>query len=978
MNTQQRLHHGLIALALAGFVAPVAAQAQDDTEARNKAAVLATEAVAAKEDGNLQVAKAKLEEVVALNPGDDSAKDLLNEVNAALLASTEPAAKPLTALEKTAEANLNLFREVDAAMADARDRAGKGDPEGANAILAGAADALPQNAAAQDYRDRITLLKQEIAANLNSRTQGGQLAVADRAVADATRSAKESISAARKLIAEARSQTSDKRYDEASATLDKAGTMLPPNATADVARAELKKARVRLLEARYEAAVTARDLKTATKHVDSIEAAAGPEDKRVIALRADLAAKKNDPHFKNIAEISPEFAAREKKAEALLAKGRAQYLYGDYLGALETYKEVLEYQPFNTEAKALSIRIRETLHEKSGVYNKEVTKQKLLEGVDNSWAMAEAFVKESADKNTVVGEDPALTRMKGIQIPNFGPQDVELEAVVQQLADISMTYDKEQKGVNIVLIDPDKKNPKVSLTMRDMPLNRVLDQVLRQVNYSYSINNGVIEVRPDSGNPESETEFFPLPQGAVTRMTGIGAKPAGDGGASPFGGGGGAAEGSNPNNDALKRYFRAVGMEFDEAKGYALQYDGSQLIVTHNRRTLERVRTILRKYSEVKQVAIETKFIEVIQGSLNQVTANMTATNRNGNGDQLTAASGNRTLNSAFQTNSTGSQGQIVQAARPGYTTLAGDVVAPVDESRSLIPGSPPNIPGSANLGGPNIIGGTNYNGVFTSTFGIGGYDVNLYIQALEQTTGSDLMAAPSLTVMDQKTATIKITQELRYPTAYSEIQSQVSGGNNNNNNNLNNGGGGSGVTITAGTPQDFEMREVGVILEVTPKCATDGEAIELDLKPNITEFEGFVEYGGSSVAISGTTTVTVPSGFYQPIFSVRRIETSVTVFDGATVVLGGLTREEVKTIHDKVPVLGDMPLVGKFFRSDAKTSTKKNLMIFVTASMISPTGSPLKQTVGGMRAGTTFQNPTMVGPSGSHYRTPLETAEGK
>jgi Type II secretory pathway, component PulD len=52
------------------------------------------------------------------------------------------------------------------------------------------------------------------------------------------------------------------------------------------------------------------------------------------------------------------------------------------------------------------------------------------------------------------------------------------------------------------------------------------------------------------------------------------------------------------------------------------------------------------------------------------------------------------------------------------------------------------------------------------------------------------------------------------------------------------------------------------------------------------------VEYGGPSVAISGTTTVTVPPGFYQPIFSVRDISTKVTIWDGATLVMGGLTRE--------------------------------------------------------------------------------------
>ena len=67
------------------------------------------------------------------------------------------------------------------------------------------------------------------------------------------------------------------------------------------------------------------------------------------------------------------------------------------------------------------------------------------------------------------------------------------------------------------------------------------------------------------------------------------------------------------------------------------------------------------------------------------------------------------------------------------------------------------------------------------------------------------------------------------------------------------------------------------------------------------------------------------------------------------------------------------MPLIGKLFRSDGKTSSKRNLMVFVTANMISPTGAQLKGTVGNVRAGTTFQNPTLVSPSGSQYRAPIE-----
>ncbi len=84
---------------------------------------------------------------------------------------------------------------------------------------------------------------------------------------------------------------------------------------------------------------------------------------------------------------------------------------------------------------------------------------------------------------------------------------------------------------------------------------------------------------------------------------------------------------------------------------------------------------------------------------------------------------------------------------------------------------------------------------------------------------------------------------------------------------------------------------------------------------------------------------------------------------------MGGLTREEVKKVHDKVPVLGDIPLFGRAFRSKGESSQKRNLLIFVTANLVSPGGSPKKQTVGSVPPSSLFQNPTIVTPEKSASR---------
>ncbi len=244
----------------------------------------------------------------------------------------------------------------------------------------------------------------------------------------------------------------------------------------------------------------------------------------------------------------------------------------------------------------------------------------------------------------------------------------------------------------------------------------------------------------------------------------------------------------------------------------------------------------------------------------------------------------------------------------------------------------------------------------------VGEFDVSAAVRALSQKQGTDLLSSPKLTVLSGNPANITVAQELRYPQSYGEIQSQVGTGAV--------AGGAAGVTITAGTPQEFTARNVGVELKVTPTVEEDDYSISLDLNPRVTEFEGFVEYGGPSVAISGTTTVTVPPGFYQPIFSVRDISTKVTIWDGATLVMGGLTREEVKKVNDKIPFFGDLPLVGRLFRSKGESAQKRNLLIFVTANLVSPGGSPKKQNLKSTPANSLFQNPTIVTPASAEPRT--------
>jgi general secretion pathway protein D len=85
-----------------------------------------------------------------------------------------------------------------------------------------------------------------------------------------------------------------------------------------------------------------------------------------------------------------------------------------------------------------------------------------------------------------------------------------------------------------------------------------------------------------------------------------------------------------------------------------------------------------------------------------------------------------------------------------------------------------------------------------------------------------------------------------------------------------------------------------------------------------------------------------------MPVFSKRSVNTSLTIYDGYTVAVGGLMREDVQIVEDKVPILGDIPLIGRLFQSEGENRIKSNLIIFVTAQIIDATGRPLRDSSGG------------------------------
>jgi len=395
------------------------------------------------------------------------------------------------------------------------------------------------------------------------------------------------------------------------------------------------------------------------------------------------------------------------------------------------------------------------------------------------------------------------------------------------------------------------------------------------------------------------------------------------------------------NREGAKEFLENQGVDF-KVPGSSANFlpQTSRLIVRNTADNLELVDAIVEQanISGPKQVEIEAKFVEISQNNLKALGF-----------DWLLGPFG-LTANDSRLQGAGGTSGT-------GATVGQGDYPFPVN---GLNPVTAGNRSGNLAISGnaiDSLLLGTSAGQFLTpGIFGVGGLltdpQFQVVVRALNQKKGVDLLSAPRVTTKSGQRAVIEIVREFRYPTQFQPPQiPQTTGGGNSS-------GSGMNTTIniqpvTPTTPTAFETRNTGVTLEVEPVVGPDGVTIDLNLAPQVVEFEGFINYGSPILAprvslfaeLTRADRVLTDNVINQPIFSTRKVTTSVSVWDGQTVVLGGLMREDVQKTEDRTPILGDIPVIGRLFRTNVDQHIKRNLVIFVTARLVNPGGQPVNST---------------------------------
>src|SRR5258708_1777685 len=301
--------------------------------------------------------------------------------------------------------------------------------------------------------------------------------------------------------------------------------------------------------------------------------------------------------------------------KALAAQGRSQYLAGESAAAAETFRRVEAQDPFNKDARFFLQRIANE-NAASGAERSRTSAQMLGE-VNRAWQRPGMFT-EKETVATQTGPSPLLEKLNRIVLPSVNFSGMELGRVVNTLSAVSEEFDitgATRKGVNIVLLDQGNANPIVNITLRNLPLKRVLDFITNSVGYQYEVQADAVVVRPGGEQSALETQFFAVSRSTVLRMTGKGAT------ANAAGGTAAAVPAATVEGEgqAIRNFLQLAGVSFESVNGSTLAFDGSQLIATQTPRNLERILNILNRYNDVRQVEIEAKFMEVQQGALDEL-----------------------------------------------------------------------------------------------------------------------------------------------------------------------------------------------------------------------------------------------------------------------------------------------------------------------------------------------------------------------
>lgn len=646
-----------------------------------------------------------------------------------------------------------------------------------------------------------------------------------------------------------------------------------------------------------------------------------------------MLAKLNDPIRYNPA-LTVEHSNDTEKVRKWLYKAESFYNLGKFDDALLAYEEVLRIDRYNKAARRGMERVNQQMVA-YGAVAYDQTRAELLKEVDASWELNVPrnidFVAESVllnEKHDRIQEVRGA-KLKQIVIPVVDFQESSIFEAYDVIREWARQYDVQtlseaEKGLNFVLnlggSDSETyqkiASKVITLNVRNVPLERVLEYVSQATATQWTLGDHAVVVTP-SGTADTEIRrrTFRVPPGFMQNAASSVASQNDD----PFA--------DEPESSSVlsarvsaKEYFSNLGVSFpDGATAKYIPASGS-LIVANTLSNLNLVEEYIREYSRTEsiQVVMRMTFMDVAMGDLEELGFDWLVGNTNDAG------------------NSIGLGGGSISSGRPfdGQGNL-GSFLSPVTAGNRSGDSMFSNQFGNS---GPMLSSGSEETRESASSpLVLTTEDVQVIMRGLSQKGSTDILEAPSVIARPGEKATLYSGQEFIYPTEYepAELPNTVRANSSD-----------GAFPVTPAHPTAFESRLTGVTLETEVSVSDDRQYVDVQMDVERVEFEGFVNYG-SPIQSTGSDPITglpiriniTDNDILQPIFRTIRPNTAVTVQDGANIVIAGLQQSDIEDVEDKVPVLGDIPLVGRFFQSKGTRRIDRALLIFVNVEVQDPTG---------------------------------------
>lgn len=442
--------------------------------------------------------------------------------------------------------------------------------------------------------------------------------------------------------------------------------------------------------------------------------------------------------------------------------------------------------------------------------------------------------------------------------------------------------------LNIII--PESLQGKTSIKLRDVTWRQIFKSVLDPVAHTFIEDGNIIKVVSNETLLQEPmvTEVFTLNYAkaadAVTSVTGL----------------------------------------INTAGGGKIMVDArsNSLIITDAPSRITKVRPLIESLDRaIDQVSIEAKFIEVSEGDVRDLGVNWstlrnynlgaqpagsmarsrdqtfnsgttgTSTNNGGTNSSITATQNTGANNAGTVANN---NGVATNSSSTGTTAaLTNAVTAGITAATSTAMTSLMNLADS---------GATNRN--FSTVFSADQFGIVL--SALNTLTSTRIISNPNIVTLNNTEAQINVGSEFPVPKyAYNEQRGsfEVSG---------------------------FDNKAIGILLNVKPQVNARG-IITLTVKPEVSQQAGSVNFGGAG-------------GAQIPIVDTRKVSTTVQLKDGWTMGIGGLLTSQDAGTTTKVPLLGNIPLIGNLFKNKSKNARSTNLLIFITARTVSADGATVDQ----------------------------------